>query len=706
MLLCAVSTWAGDFVVSTTEGTPENIYTINNGNGIFVAGNGANGKMGKFAFYAVEGKENAYYIYSVSESKWFTYDQADSYGAKKDFVRLSDNKANYFHIAHCTSNSTCYEIRPYKSNGEAANIFLNWYGGTDGSPLGLWTQNGDQDSGSRMVIWDINNYPTANKFYVIEAPLFQANQGISKGLYVNSENNPAWNTIDLTDKAYYWTIEINDGGKFALKNVGTEKYLNGTTTSEEVVYGDIVPLTEMQFNIIVNNVTVHANNHSNGAGSGSNIVSWGGSVGSASAWQFVEKQDPDAVSELEITYNFTYKGETLEEYTQTVSTLVGEEYPNITVQFPYGISAKKPEGTIAAEDATDGVVTKIIELKVEKELPFETADDVNSITKWYYIQMHTNQPGYIGDIAEDNTINVAWRKASDVASENFIWGFVGNVFDGITVVNKGTSKQLTSSGNGNVTLTDAGTAFFIAQTTETNANATNGFCLRKSDSNKYLNANYGAAKMSHWDSTDAGSTFFLTEYEDADITVTDAGWATMYLGYAAYVPEGVKVYAVTGVNEYGYVNKQEITGTIPANTGVLLENAGDYTFKKAANYTAVIEQNIMAGSVEDSYIEGAAYILANGENGVGLYKAALNCDETGADGTTHFLNNAGKAYMRLPEQQNSATFYGFEWTGTTAIEGIEATAGEKAIYDLTGRKIDAITVPGLYIINGVKTIVE
>ena len=703
MLLCAVSTWAGDFVVSTTEGTPENIYTINNGNGIFVAGNGANGKMGKFAFYAVEGKENAYYIYSVSESKWFTYDQADSYGAKKDFVRLSDNKANYFHIAHCTSNSTCYEIRPYKSNGEAANIFLNWYGGTDGSPLGLWTQNGDQDSGSRMVIWDINNYPTANKFYVIEAPMFQANQGISKGLYVNSENSPAWNTIDLTDKAYYWTIEINEGGKFALKNVGTEKYLNGTTTSEEVVYGDIVPLTEMQFNIIVNNVTVHANGHNGGAAASGNVVSWGGSVGSASAWQFIEKQDPDAVSELEITYNFTYKGETLEEYTQTVSTLVGEEYPNITVQFPYGISAKKPEGAIAAEDATDGVVTKIIELKVEKELPFETADDVNSITKWYYIKMHTNQPGYIGDINEDGTINVAWGKTADEEGKNnhadFVWGFVGNVFDGVQVINKSSKLALTSTGDGNVQLSQNGTAFFVANTSETSENAKNGFCLRKSDSNKYLNANYGAAKMSHWSSTDAGSTLFLQEYKEYNATVSEAGYSTLYLDYATYIPEDAEVYVVNDLIN-GWVIMEQVTGVLPAETGVILKNAGSYNFALSINEADAIS-SLLKGTATTTEITDNSktyYILANGDNGIGLYPH-------GTEEYGNFVNNANKAYLAVDAAQGALS-YGFDFGGTTAIEGIEAVAGEQAIYDLTGRKIEAITAPGLYIINGVKTIVE
>lgn len=43
---------------------------------------------------------------------------------------------------------------------------------------------------------------------------------------------------------------------------------------------------------------------------------------------------------------------------------------------------------------------------------------------------------------------------------------------------------------------------------------------------------------------------------------------------------------------------------------------------------------------------------------------------------------------------------------TTAIEGVEAEEGEDVIYDLLGRRIEKVTAPGVYIINGVKKIVK
>ena len=42
----------------------------------------------------------------------------------------------------------------------------------------------------------------------------------------------------------------------------------------------------------------------------------------------------------------------------------------------------------------------------------------------------------------------------------------------------------------------------------------------------------------------------------------------------------------------------------------------------------------------------------------------------------------------------------------TGIEEIIESEGTKAIYDLTGRRINEITVPGIYIVNGKKVLVK
>ena len=73
-----------------------------------------------------------------------------------------------------------------------------------------------------------------------------------------------------------------------------------------------------------------------------------------------------------------------------------------------------------------------------------------------------------------------------------------------------------------------------------------------------------------------------------------------------------------------------------------------------------------------------------------------------------WLNNANKAYLPASAVPNkSAAFYGFDWDGTTGIEQITDNREQStAIYDLTGRRIEAITAPGIYVVNGKKILVK
>ena len=549
--------------------------------------------------------------------------------------------------------------------------------------------------------------PTAGKYYQFHSSL--AAFAETKAVH-GTDGNPGWKTLNNDDKNFYWKA-VETGNGIALQNAANGKYLHGNAAQSGAwsltdsfegaemgvkIFSEAENEKGFEYGIILNNWQMHANNHGGGVNASGNIVSWNtDNANSASSWYIVEVVLKEFFT---VTYNFKYNGEI--KYTHSVELAKGAAFPTVNVALPYGVTTDfaVPEGTVET-DATFN-----FNLNVEAALPFETAASADAITKWYYVRMHTNQPGYIGDVADNNTVNVAWGKASDSYNDNYVWGFVGDVFSGVKVVNKA-GMQMTSTGDGNVTLSDNGTPFFVARTTETTDNATNGFCLRKFDSNNYLNANYKAGKLSHWASTDAGSTFFLSDYVEDVVTVSEAGWATMYLGYQAYIPEGVNVYAVTGV-ENGWVTKSQLEGVIPANTGVLLENAGEFTFKRAAKDVNALEGNLMNGSVEDTYVEGTAYVLANGEDGVGMYKAELNKDAEGNDGTTHFKNNAGKAYMVLPAEQSTVAFYGFDWDGTTGVENVVVENEVKAIYDLTGRRVEAITAPGIYVVNGRKVLVK
>ena len=725
LLVAMVTTaMAGDLVPSTSVETPEAIFTMTSGNNAKVGANAVDGTAGHFAFFAVDDKEDTYYIYSVDAGQWFDYDLAASYDNKKGFIKMSDTQGNYFKITKCAQNSGYYEIRPYNTTGVAGK-YLNYFQGADGSStLGLWQQNGDADAGSRYLIEEYvyaeeiepealsteYYYQIVNKAYSRALNDAGANPGVS-----------ASTAVSTSDNTQLWAIEFVDG-KYRLKNRSTGNYLVGTTTQSAKwtmnaegadLYigvqqkGTTVNPTAYYY-ISATEITNPSNasrtcaHDANWANGGVQVVTWDNTA-DGSQWAFVKTSIAIPTEIFTVTYNFVYGGNVIAQ--QVSKAGAGEAYPAIDIQAPYGVTPVAADLAFMSGTVT-GDKTIEIGLEVTKELPFETAASANAITTWYLVRMHTNQPGYIGDIAEDNTVNVAQGKSSDVANENFIWGFVGDVFSGITVVNKGTGKELTSTGSGNVTLTDEGTPFFVAETSETSANATNGFCLRRNDSNQYLNANYNAAKLSHWGSTDAGSTFFLTEYEEANVTVSEANWATMYLGYAVYVPEGVNAYTISGV-ENGYVTKVAVEGVIPANTGVLLENAGNFTFKKAAKDAAAIATNLLAGTLTDTEIakeEGNSYyILADGDEGIGFYNPVLGEDKT------KFNNAANKAYLVVPESvAPEVACYSFRFgEGTTGIEEItDNRVQSTVIYDLTGRRVEAITAPGIYVVNGKKVLVK
>ena len=185
-----------------------------------------------------------------------------------------------------------------------------------------------------------------------------------------------------------------------------------------------------------------------------------------------------------------------------------------------------------------------------------------------------------------------------------------------------------------------------------------------------------------------------------NLSVTDAGYATLFLDFNAAIPAGVEAYAVTEVNN-GYVTLTPVTGVLPAETGVIVKAAeGDYTFEYSAGEAADVAGNLLEGSVTDKNIEGEAYVLGVADGEVGLYKAKM------AGGV--WLNNANKAYLPM-STASGAAYYSFRFgEGTTGIENVEVENADavKGIYDLTGRRIDAITAPGIYIVNGVKKLVR
>ena len=198
------------------------------------------------------------------------------------------------------------------------------------------------------------------------------------------------------------------------------------------------------------------------------------------------------------------------------------------------------------------------------------------------------------------------------------------------------------------------------------------------------------------------------------VEITDVKFTTFYAPLPVSVPNGVTAYYLAdGVVKNSRVQLTEIEEKeIPAGTGVILtaETPGVYDFEILGNSSLKIN-NLFEGTVASEYITEEAYVLAQKNGVIGLYLAEMNKSVgSGANQQSAFLNNGHRVYLpkdKLVQGANFSSELRFLFPGATAVEEVEAENGSvDVIYDLSGRKLENITKPGIYIVNGQKRIVR
>ena len=238
--------------------------------------------------------------------------------------------------------------------------------------------------------------------------------------------------------------------------------------------------------------------------------------------------------------------------------------------------------------------------------------------------------------------------------------------------------------------------------------------ILKIGNNAPMHAQQDGGVIVQWAAAAGGASLWTideveTSVADYDVNISSAGWSTLNLGYAVSIPEYVSVYAVSEVSAK-YAMLTEVTGLIPANTAVLINAAaGEYTFCYDESTATYSGSNLLLGSNYDIFVEAQSdkeyYMLGNLNGNIGLYVVEREYNASGATGDTHIKNNANKAYLSI-DNLNPAML-SFIFDGTTGIDEVGndgvAPAG---IYDLSGRRLDGISAPGLYIVDGKKMLVK
>ena len=325
---------------------------------------------------------------------------------------------------------------------------------------------------------------------------------------------------------------------------------------------------------------------------------------------------------------------------------------------------------------------------------FETEHSKIGFTAGYYYVQHTDTKKY------------ATYNGENFVAEELAEGVEPGLRHLMQFVQEGEHMKLRVANVGKyVTLSDAPAVSKISQTEFNNGHA---FTIEDKGGAKIIIKNGNGSVMrtenngdiNYW-SGDVNTTWYLMPVSEVEVSVNE--YASIYLPFAATIT-GATAYAIEATNSTHAVLTEKTD--IAANEGAILAGNGVATLTIVAESKSDWSKNMLEGTTVDSYIAGDAYVLSNGNNGIGLYGVMLNKDAGGNDGETHFKNNANKAYLPI-SVATPAAYYSFRFgENTTAIENVEVENASNVIYDLTGRRVEAITAPGIYIVGGKKVLVK
>ena len=196
------------------------------------------------------------------------------------------------------------------------------------------------------------------------------------------------------------------------------------------------------------------------------------------------------------------------------------------------------------------------------------------------------------------------------------------------------------------------------------------------------------------------------EPTDINVSVTSAKYAT----FSDHVARDFSTSGITVLKAVpdgaGKVDLEEISdGIVPANEGVVLYSDDEVNAAipaTKATGTGDFSDNEMVANVVKTWIteDGGSskvnYILSNGTNGVGFYKAKA----AGANLAAH------RAYLSTAATAGAREYLEFAFGETTDITKIENTKqGVEGYYNLNGQRV-AQPQKGLYIVNGKKVVIK
>ena len=185
------------------------------------------------------------------------------------------------------------------------------------------------------------------------------------------------------------------------------------------------------------------------------------------------------------------------------------------------------------------------------------------------------------------------------------------------------------------------------------------------------------------------------------LDVTAVGAATLVLPYPATIPDDVICYTLHYTSEAASVRATEVTGTLPANTPVLVNaEAGSYIFRATSDVETLKQstEGALTGVCALTTVPSGSYILTLKDDKVGFRTV---------DGSTNYVE-AYHAYLTA-DGAGAPEFMGIDFGGSATniqtVQGERLVDKDSAIYNLNGQRV-AQPGKGLYIVNGKKYIIK
>ena len=537
-----------------------------------------------------------------------------------------------------------------------------------------------------------------------------------------------------------WVVYTSDKGNYYMYNLGAQMFMGTESAADtSIPFSETPKTTNLKFK--KSGVATHpimissdggngAINHSNNAHGGKNIA---GIINWAGGFSFTE--DPGNVHQVAIVGALTETTlktiadavklyETRGVAIEALDAAIAEARAKVDAQRDvpgyYSSTNENAADDLAAIIAFRGE----IDSKGLAEIEAKTAEAqaISASFKFnmpkadkFYVLRCNHEDRYIYTKV-DNKLYWSGDNLSEVYRA--VWQFEAGDAEGtFKMKNVHNGSYIPSIDGAHVSMTDAGADVIIAPSPTVNGAVI--FSTREGGNG--LHAHGTENRVIGYGNNAGANHYFFEEVTtfSYNLTVTAANYSTLYLNYPVAVP-GIE--GANEENEYGVYVASEIASNyvalklveagdvLPAKTGIVIKAPeDDYTFtyssEESSDVTSMFEGTLINKNIVPAE-NTVCYVLANGSNGVGMYKAELNLDEN-----TAFLNNANKAYLPVPVGTSQQPAQALSWRftrggdeGTTDIEKSESR-NEKSemIFDLQGRRV-LNPAKGMYIVNGKKVL--